>query len=82
TYRQSSRDAWTIQWNAEQYPTRTGDPGLDIDHRVMSFGYQRRMGRDSVLQLYFSENGDFFRFPGGPTVGPDFTVGASIVRRQ
>ena len=81
TYAIDSRDAWTVQWNTEQSPTRTGEPGLDCDHRVLSFGFQRRIGAQSVLQLYFSENGDFLRFPGGPTVGPDLTVGARFVHR-
>lgn len=81
TYQSSSRDAWTLQWNAEQSPTRTGDPGLDSDHRVLSFGYQRLLDDDTVLQLYFSENGDFLSFPGGPTVGPDLTIAARVFRR-
>ncbi len=81
TWEMNSRDAWTLQWNTEQSPTRTGDSGLDSDHRVLSFGYQRRLGERTVLQLYFSENGDFLSFPGGPTVGPDLTIAARIFRR-
>lgn len=81
TWEMNSRDAWTLQWNTEQSPTRTGDPGLDSDHRVLSFGYQRRMDHSTVLQLYFSENGDFLSFPGGPTVGPDLTIAARLFKR-
>ena len=82
TWEQSSRDAWTVQLNAEQSPTVTGEPRLDRDHRVLSFGYQRLLRDGSILQLYFSENGDFMKFPGGPTVGPDLTIGARLVRRM
>jgi hypothetical protein len=82
TFLQSAKDAWTIQWNSEQLPSRTGTAALDKDHRVLSFGYQRKLDERSILQLYFSEDGDFLHFPGGPTLGPDFTVGARLVRRQ
>ncbi len=82
TWSPNGRDSWTLQWNAEQSPTKTGDPMLDGDHRVVSFGLTRNTGRDSFLQVYFSEDGDFrwFRFPGGATVGPDFTIGVRFVR--
>ena len=84
TWDWTSRDAWTVQWSAEQSPTRTGLAGLDGDHRVMSLGYQRRLDDTTVLQVYMSEGGDFrwARFPGGATVGPDITIGMRIVRRQ
>lgn len=81
TWEMNSRDAWTLQWNTEQSPTLTGDQRLDSDHRVLSFGYQRRIDGRTVLQLYFSENGDFMSFPGGPTVGPDLTIAARVFRR-
>lgn len=82
TYVQSSRDAWTIQWNTEQAPTRTGLEELDQDHRTMSFGYQRLLPDGSVFQAYFSEDGDFLHFPGGPTLGPDFTIGLRLIVRR
>jgi hypothetical protein len=81
TWEMNSRDAWTVQWNMERSPTVTGDDGLDGDHRVLSFGYQRRLDDHTVLQLYFSEDGDFLGFPGGPTVGPDLTIAARVFRR-
>ena len=84
TWLWTSRDAWTLQWSAEQSPTRTGLAELDRDHRVMSLGYQRRVDDLTVVQVYISEGGDFrwARFPGGATVGPDFTIGVRIIRRH
>lgn len=80
----NSRDALTAQWSTERSPTRTGTVALDRDHRVVSFGYQRRLDRDSVLQIYFSEDGDFrsVRFPGGATTGPDLTIGVRLIQRK
>lgn len=84
TWLWTSRDAWTVQWSAEQSPTRTGLAELDGDHRVMSLGYQRRVDDMTVVQVYLSEGGDFrwARFPGGATVGPDLTIGVRIIRRH
>ena len=84
TWLWTSRDAWTVQWSAEQSPTRTGLAELDGDHRVMSLGYQRRVDDMTVVQVYMSEGGDFrwARFPGGATVGPDLTIGVRIIRRH
>jgi hypothetical protein len=82
TYAQSSRDAWTVQLNSEQMPSETGTSALDKDHRILSFGYQRLLSDGSLLQLYFSEDGDFLHFPGGPTLGPDFTVGLRLVTKR
>jgi hypothetical protein len=81
TWRAGAGEAWTLQLSAEQAPTRTGNDGLDNDHRVLSLGYQKLLRDGSVLQLYFSENGDVMGFPGGPTVGPDLTIAARIVKR-
>lgn len=82
SWKPNTRDTWTLQWNTEQSPTKTGDPLLDGDHRVMSFGYSRSLSKQSSFQIYFSEDGDFkwFRFPGGATVGQDFTIGARLVK--
>lgn len=82
TWLLSSRDALTAQWSTERSPTKTGTTVLDKDHRVVSFGYQRKLDRDTVLQLYFSEDGDFrsVRFPGGATTGPDFTIGIRLIQ--
>jgi hypothetical protein len=80
TFVHTSRDAWTMQLSSEQFPTRTGHPMLDKDHRVISFGYQRRLADGSILQVYLSEDGDFLYFPGGPTLGPDVTIGLRFVQ--
>jgi hypothetical protein len=82
TWSPNSRDAWTLQWNTEQSPTVTGLAGADSDHRVLSFGYQRKLDGHTVVQLYFSEDGDFLSFPGGPTYAPDLTIAARLVRRS
>ncbi len=82
TFVQSTKDAWTVQWNSEQFPTKTGSTTLDKDHRVLTFGYQRLLKDGSVLQVYFSEDGDFLHFPGGPTLGPDYTVGVRLQVRR
>ena len=83
TWEPNGGESWILQWNTEQSPTVTGNTALDGDHRVISFGYTRKTGRHGEWQAYFSEDGDFrwFRFPGGATIGPDFTLGIKVVRR-
>lgn len=82
SWNQNSRDAWSLIWSTEQSPTKTGDALLDGDHRIVSFAYVRRYGNDTLIEAFFSEDGDFrwFRFPGGATVGPDLTFGIRISR--
>jgi hypothetical protein len=83
TWAANGGEAWTVQWSAEQFPTKTGLDRLDKDHRVMTIGYQRRLMDGTVFQAYLSEDADWrwTRFSGGATIGPDLTIGARLVKR-
>lgn len=76
----NSRDAWIAQWQGEASALQTGIPESDATHRLITFGYKRKLSSRQVLDLYFSEDKDLFNnsFPEGASVGPDFTMGARI----
>lgn len=76
-WHRNSRDTFGLQWTAEGAPQVLGIPDVDMEHRVVSLTYSRRMGQDSWLSAFFSEDRDFswVHFPQGAEVGPDFTIG-------
>lgn len=76
-YQANSRDAWIAQWQSESAGIQTGLAGSDATHRILVFGYQRRMSARERLDLYFTEDRDVFEgsFPEGANVGPDFGIG-------
>ena len=81
TYLRNSRDAFIVQWQSESSPILTV-PSADGAHRILTFGYQRRLSNHQRLDLYFSEDHDLV--PGAPQLintGPDFTAGARFVLR-
>jgi hypothetical protein len=76
-YAPNSRDSWIAQWQSERSPIVTGVAGADATHRLITFGYRRRLSERETLELFFSEDRDLFNgsFPEGANVGPDFTGG-------
>lgn len=75
----NSRDAWLAQWQGESSATVTGIAGSDAPHRQISFGYHRRLSENHGLELFFSEDKDFFNAPKGLTgTAPDFTAGVRL----
>ena len=73
----NSKDQWVAQWQSERAPVETGVSGADATHRLITFGYRRRMSASETLELFFSEDRDLFRgrAPLLANVGPDFTFG-------
>lgn len=81
TYRRNSRDAWIAQWQAESAPVLTV-PSANGAHRMLTFGYERKLSNKQRLDLYFSEDQDLL--PGAPLIvnlAPDFTIGIRFVHR-
>jgi len=76
----NGRDAWIAQWQGESSAVVTGVPESDATHRLITFGYKRRLSRKQMLDLYFSEDRDLFSnsFPEGANIGPDFTMGVRL----
>lgn len=74
----NSKDTWIAQWQSERSPTVTGVSAVDATHRLITFGYRRKLSEYATLELFFSEDRDLFngRFPEGANIGPDFTAGA------
>jgi len=79
----NGREAWIAQWQGEASALATGVPGSDATHRLLTFGYQRKLSERQRLDLYFSEDRDVFngKIPEGANVGPDFTMGVRITYR-
>lgn len=73
----NSKDAWIAQWQGEASALDTGVSGSDATHRLLTFGYKRKLSSKQQLDLFFSEDRDVFNgnFPEGANVGPDFTIG-------
>lgn len=81
TYRRNSRDAWIAQWQSEAAPVLTV-PIANGPHRMLTFGYERKLSSKTRLDLYFSEDQDLM--PGFPllvNIAPDFTIGIRVARR-
>lgn len=73
----NSRDRWIAQWQHEDSALRSGVAPLDAPHRLVTFGYRRRLGDGRLVEAFFSEDRDLFNgaWPEGANVGPDFTIG-------
>ncbi len=72
----NSRDNWVVQWQSEASPITTGVSGSDASQRLVTLGYQRKLGEGRMLELSFSEDRDLFSgtWPEGANIGPDFTI--------
>jgi hypothetical protein len=83
TWSPNSRDTWTAQWQGESSSVVTGVPGSDATHRILTFGYRRRLSSTQSIEGYFSEDRDVFNgaFPEGANIGPDFTAGLRLTIR-
>ncbi|AIE86551.1 DUF3187 family protein [Fimbriimonas ginsengisoli] len=81
TCRANSRDEWVAQWQGEASSTETGISGSDAPHRLISFGFHRKLSERQMLELFFSEDRDFLNIGGLTGVGPDFTAGVRVVTR-
>ncbi|MBS1716306.1 MAG: DUF3187 family protein [Armatimonadetes bacterium] len=83
TWQPNSRDNWVAQWQAEASALQLGIPGSDATHRMLVFGYQRRLSNREVLELCFMEDRDVFngRWPEGANIAPDFSIQAGITLR-
>lgn len=79
----NSRDHWVIQWQGEASAIQTGVPGSDSTHRMLSVGFQRKLSDRRMLELFFSEDGDWlnYRVPELVNIAPDFTCGLRFVSR-
>jgi hypothetical protein len=81
SWRPNGRDEWIAQWQGEASATRTGVAASDAAHRLISFGFHRRLSDRKMLELFFSEDRDFLNFGGLTGVGPDFTAGFRLVSK-
>ncbi len=79
-WQQNSRDAWVAQWQGEASAIRSDVSGSDSTHRLLTFGYKRRLSTSQQLDVFFSEDRDVFsgNFPEGANIGPDFTMGIRL----
>jgi hypothetical protein len=81
SYLRNSRDTWVVQWQSEASPVLTTSAANGA-HRMLTFGYERRLSNSDRLDLYFSEDVDLL--PGAPlivNIAPDFTIGIRYVKR-
>lgn len=81
TYLRNSRDAWVVQWQAESSPVLTVSSANGA-HRMLTFGYERKLAHNERLDMYFSEDHDLV--PGAPllvNIAPDFTIGLRLTKR-
>ncbi len=78
-WEKNSRDNWVAQLQNEPSATVTGVAASDDVHRVLTFGLQRKLSDRQLLELFFTENGDFATAV--TRVGPDFTIGVRIASR-
>lgn len=76
-YVPNSKDVWSAQWQSEASALNTGIAASDAAHRILTFGYRRRISSDQTIEGYFTEDRDVFRgrFPEGANIGPDFAAG-------
>lgn len=81
TYLYTSRDSWIVQWQSEAAPVSTTSIANGA-HRMLTFGYQRKLSVSERLDLYFSEDHDLV--PGAAILvntAPDFTIGIRFNKR-
>jgi hypothetical protein len=79
-WRSTSRDCWIWQIDGGTVPFRSGHPFADRAPITGSFGYRRRLSRETSFTAYFSENGDVwsYRTPMLGNIAPDFTAGVGL----
>jgi hypothetical protein len=77
TWQPNMRDVFVAQWQGEASALSTGVAGSDATHRLITFGYRRRLSASQSVEGVFSEDRDLFSgtFPEGANIGPDFTAG-------
>lgn len=83
-YHPSAKDTWVAQWQSEASALRTGQPGSDAAHRVVTFGYRRRISSTQWLEGFFTEDRDLANrsMPAIANLGPDFTMGLRLISRM
>ncbi len=76
-YEPNATEDWILQWQSEASSLRTGIASSDATHRILSFGYRKRLPKGQTLEVYVSEDKDLFSgyLPELASVGPDFAVG-------
>lgn len=82
-YEANSRDSWIAQWQSERAPIRTTVSAANATHRMLTFGYRRKIDANQSLDLMFSEDKDVVngRMPEIASIAPDFTIGVRWVLR-
>ena len=82
-YRPNSRDQWSAQWQSESSALKTGEASSDAPHRLVTFGYRRKISSTQWLEGFFSEDRDLVSgsVPEIANVGPDFTAGLRLLIR-
>jgi len=83
-WRPNSRDAWIAQWQSEGAPITTGVAGADGPHRIVAFGFRRKLDDRRTLELHFTEDRDLLngRVPAIVHIGPDFGFGIRMSIRS
>lgn len=76
-YRYNSRTDLILQWQSEASALRSGIPASDAAHRLVTFGYRRRIADGQWLDVFISEDRDLpsGAIPEIANTGPDFTIG-------
>lgn len=82
-YRPNSKDQWSVQWQGESSALNSGSASSDAPHRLVTFGYRRRISSTQWLEGFFSEDRDLVSgsVPEVANVGPDFTAGLRLLIR-
>ncbi len=77
------RDEWIVQWQSERAPITGSESSVNGAHRLMTFGYRRKLGHNEWLEASFSEDEDLVnrRQPMIASSGPDFSVSFRWVKR-
>lgn len=80
----NSKDSWIVQWQSEASPLRSHIPASDATHRIVTFGYRRKVSESQQWEAFFTEDRDLFagKWPEGANTGPDFTIGLTYTIRK
>jgi len=83
TWQRSAKDSWVLQWQGEASAVVTGNARSDMTQRAVTFGYQRKLPRERMLELSFTEDRDLFagHWPEGASIAPDFTIHVGLTSR-
>ena len=74
-------DSWVFQWQTEESGIVTGVGGSDSPHRQVGVAFQRQMPRNRMLEVYFTDDGDWansYHDPEIANIAP-FTLGIRYV---